>query len=223
MRSSVLIAFPIFLVCLLHAVPAAAEEEFADGQTWGFEIAFGGGGTAETAYTRRLEAFGYTRDRHVHYRMSMAVEKILVEYFSLLLQFNLLDGQRWSRPSGIGPDDEFDWNSWTLDVHARAFLPFYDGKGRAYIQVGLGPTFTGSRLKVRTSESDIQTTHGDYEVRYNVAALAGLEGMIGAHVGFFFNGGYFFSPAPKNRLDDVHQGGGLVLFGLSGRWRGRQP
>ena len=204
---------------MLEAAPALADDDFADGQSWGLELGFGGSWTPDTAYTQTLETFGYSRDRRSRYRMSFAVEKILFRYFSLLLQTNLLDQQEWSRPSGIGPDDRFVWDSWTLDVHARAFMPTSSGRFRGYIQFGIGPTFTPSRLYARTSAEPTQAKYREVKVSYNLMGLAGGEVMMADHVGFFFQGGYVFAPSLENRLGDRHQsGGGLFTLGLSGRF-----
>lgn len=214
MRPRQLLASSLLLASLCVAAPVSADLEFADGKTWGFEIGFGGGWVPATDYTRRLELFAYEREKQIHYRMSIAVEKIVLPYLSVLLQTNLLDSQRWRRSSGIGPDDEFRWTTWTLDAHLRVFIPTKDGKLRFYAQFGVGPTFTPSALTVRTDESDSQTVHSDLQVRYNVAGLLGFEALMGDHVGFFVQGGYFYAPTPKNRLGDVHQDGGLVLAGI---------
>lgn len=207
------------LLCLLGASPALADEDFADGQSWGLEFGFGGGWTADTDYTRTLENFGYSRDRRSRYRMSFAVEKILFRYFSVLLQTGLLDHQEWERSSGIGPDDTFTWESWTLDVHARAFMPTPGGKFRGYIQFGIGPTFTPSRLRTRTGPEPTQVEYKELKVSYNVTSLLGGEVMMADHVGFFFQGGYVFAPSLENLLGDRHQsGGGIILVGLSARF-----
>jgi len=155
MRLQTFLVLP--LASQVVAAPAAADEGFAGDQTWGPELGFGGGWSPDTANTRRLEAFGYTPTDGGHYRMAFAVEKVLFCYFSLLLQTNLLDNQQWERPSGIGIDDRFVWSSWALDVHARAFLPIPGGRFRGYVQFGLGPTFTPSRLYTRTAEGPDQT------------------------------------------------------------------
>lgn len=205
---------------LLIPDTAAAGEPFVEGQTWGLEVGFGGGWSPQsTPYTRTLETFGFEdrvalleRDA-THFRFSAAVEAILLPYFSVLLQTNLLDHQKWYRLSGRGPADEFKWSSWALDVHARAFYPVRSWF-RVYAQFGVGPTFTGTRLTVRTDE-DSQTAYRETDVGYNVAGLGGLE-LTSKHVGFFMQGGYFHAPSPKNRLGDRHQsGGGVLLGGLS--------
>lgn len=85
----------------------------------------------------------------------------------------------------------------------------------------MGPTFTGTRLYVRTTTSRDQTRYKEIDVGYNVAGLGGLE-LTSTHIGFFVQGGYFYSPTPKNLLGDRHQsGGGLMLAGLSAHF-GRQ-
>ncbi|MGB9341390.1 MAG: hypothetical protein WCB63_19265, partial [Polyangiales bacterium] len=82
MQQRTTIALLALIGSMFPAAPAAADDEFADGQTWGFEISFGAGWAPETEYTRRLEDFGYSPARGGHYRMSFAVEKILLPYFS---------------------------------------------------------------------------------------------------------------------------------------------
>jgi|GEM_PF-3167977 len=209
----------VLLAMLVPAAVAADDDSFADGQRWGLEVGFGGGRIADTAYTRRLETFGYSRTSPSHYRMSMAVEKILFPYFSVLLQTNLLDGQEWTRPSGIGPDDRFTWDTWTLDVHARAFLPTSGGRFRGYVQFGIGPAFTPSRLYARTSREPTQTKYKEFKLSYNLMGLAGGEVMMADHVGLFFQGGYAYAPSLRNRLGDRHKSsGGLLILGLSGRF-----
>jgi hypothetical protein len=179
------------------------------------EIGLGGGWTVnDTAYVRTLETFGFERDSASSFRFSAALEGIVVPYFSVLLQTNLLDSQKWTRDPGVADDEHFNWNTWTLDVHARAFYPVRSSF-RIYVQFGAGPTFTGTRLYVRTTPSTDQTRFKEIDVGYNVAGLGGFE-ITSLHVGFFMQGGYFYAPAPKNRLGDRHQsGGGLILGGLS--------
>ena len=131
---------------------AEAREPFAEGQTWGLEIGLGVGWVEESsAYTRTLETFGF-EDRYgccwgpaPRFRFSGAVETIVLPYFSVLLQTNLLDRRKWYRDSGIGDDDVFTWSSWTLDAHARAFLPVRKWF-RVYAQFGVGPTFTSKHV-----------------------------------------------------------------------------
>lgn len=220
MRFRASAASVLILGVLLTPGTAEAEEAFVDGQIWGLEVGFGGGWSPQsTPYTRTLETFGF-EDLHAlwepdspHFRFSAAVEAIVLPYLSVLLQTNLLDHQTWYRDSGIGPDDEFKWSSWTLDAHARAFYPVRSWF-RVYAQFGVGPTFTATRLTVRT-DVDTQTAYRQAKVGYNVAGLGGLE-LTSKHVGFFMQGGYFYAPSPKNRVGNKHQsGGGLLLGGLS--------
>jgi hypothetical protein len=221
------IAISVALSCLVLADVASADGaspdvEFADGQTWGFEIGLGGGWGGQSAYTRRLGGFGYERVDTRYFRFSAAIEKIVLPYLSVLLQTNLLDGEGWERDSGIGPDDRFTWTNWTLDAHLRAFIPF-KRLFRAYIQVGVGPTFVSSRLHPRNNQEDSQDTYRELKVSYNVAGLAGFEVLPGDHIGLYLQGGYFYTPAPENLLGDRHSGGGgLILAGLSGHFGRRR-
>ena len=208
-----LLVLPLALACQLVATTAVADEGFAGGQTWGLELGFGGGWAPDTAYTRRLQTFGYKPSDGGHYRMAFAVEKVLFRYFSLLLQTNLLDNQQWERPSGIGVNDRFVWSSWALDVHARAFLPIPGGRFRGYVQFGLGPTFTPSRLYTRTAEGPDQTEYKEHKVSYNLSGLLGAEVMVAKHFGFYLQGGYVFAPTLQNLLGDQLQGGGGLLIG----------
>ncbi len=216
MRWDDCLALVLLGFCLLVPSGVFAEESFADGQTWGLEIGLGGGwNDPDSAYTRTLETFGFIGGwGPPRLRFSAALEKILVPYFSLLLQTNFLGNRDWYRDSGRGPLDRFNWNTWTFDVHARAFLPI-KRSFRIYAQLGVGPTFTGTRLYVRTHVDDGQTRYKEIDVGYNVAGLGGAE-VTSKHVGLFVQGGYFYAPSPKNRFGDRHQsGGGLLLAGLS--------
>ena len=151
MRSKGLFAVALVLGGLFTPGAAEAKEPFVEGQTWGLEIGLGGGWPdRSTPYTRTLETFGFDDTYPCcgdwlapRFRFSAAVERILLPYFSVLLQTNLLDRRTSRRDSGIGPYDEFKWSSWRLDVHARAFLPVRKWF-RVYVQFGVGPTFTGS-------------------------------------------------------------------------------
>ena len=214
LRTSLVLAS--LLVVLASGGSALADDRpFVDGQRFGLELGIGGGWPVEgTDYTRTLETFGFERWSASRFRFSAAFEGIVVPYFSLLLQTNLLDKQEWNRDSGIGPDDHFNWNTWTLDLHARAFFPVTEWF-RVYVQFGVGPAFTSTRLYVRTTTNRDQDKYREIHVGYNVAGLAGLE-LTSTHVGFFMQGGYFYAPTPKNLLGDRHQsGGGLLLVGLS--------
>jgi hypothetical protein len=232
MHSKGLFVVALLLGGVLSPSTAAAKEPFmepfVEGQTWGLEVGLGLGWTAgSSAYTRTLETFGFENrvsledalvccwnDGPPRFRFSGAVERIVLPYFSVLLQTNLLDREKWYRDSGVGEDDVFTWSSWTLDVHARAFLPVRKWF-RVYAQFGVGPTFTGSRLYVRTTPDAEQTKYREVDVGYNVAGLGGLELTL-KHAGFYVQGGYIYSPSPKNRFGDAHQsGGGILLFGLS--------
>jgi hypothetical protein len=207
----------MLLAWCVFATPSASAQEgrFIDGQRVSLELGFGGGWPVnDTAYVRTLETFGFEHPWASRFRFSAALEGIVLPYFSLLLQTNLLDSQEWTRDPGVGDDDYFNWNTWALDVHARAFYPVTSWF-RIYVQFGVGPTFTGTRLYVRTTSSPDQTRFKEIDVGYNVAGLAGLE-LTSLHVGFFVQGGYFYAPTPKNLLGDRHQsGGGLILGGLS--------
>ena len=216
MRFHHLLALAMVTGCLSAAASAAAEDQlFVEGQRIGLELGLGGGwAPRDTAYTRTLETFGFEHWTTSQFRFSAALETIVVRYFSLLLQTNRLDKQEWNRDSGIGDDDHFNWNTWTLDVHLRAFYPVTHWF-RVYAQFGVGPTFTGTRLYVRTTSSPEQTRFREVDVGYNIAGLGGLE-LTSRHVGFFTQGGYFYAPSPKNLLGDRHQsGGGVLLLGIS--------
>ena len=216
MRCHDVLAFAMAIGALLASASAAADDHlFVEGQRVGIEFGLGGGwGPVDTAYTRTLETFGFEEWKTSHFRFSAALEGIVLPYFSVLLQTNRLDKREWNRDSGIGDDDHFNWNTWTLDVHLRGFYPVTPWF-RVYAQFGVGPTFTGTHLYVRTTSSSNQTRFREIDVGYNVAGLAGLE-LTSTHVGFFTQGGYFYSPSPKNRLGDEHQsGGGVLLLGIS--------
>jgi hypothetical protein len=216
MRCHDLIALALLVGCAIAPASADADDQlFVGGQRVGIELALGGGwGPGETAYTRTLETFGFEEWKTSHFRFSAALEGIVLRYFSLLLQTNRLDKREWDRDSGIGDDDHFNWSTWTLDVDLRAFYPMTPWF-RVYIQFGVGPTFTGTHLYVRTTTSPNQSRFREVDVGYNVAGLAGLE-LTSTHVGFFTQGGYFYAPSPKNLLGDRHQsGGGVLLLGIS--------
>ncbi len=214
LRTSLVLA-SLLVVLASRGSALADDRPFVDGQRFGLELGIGGGWPVEgTDYTRTLETFGFERWSASPFRFSAAFEGIVVPYFSLLLQTNLLDKREWNRDSGIGPDDHFNWNTWTLDLHARAFFPVTEWF-RVYVQFGVGPAFTSSRLYVRTTTNRDQDKYREIHVGYNVAGLAGLE-LTSTHVGFFMQGGYFYAPTPKNLLGLRHQsGGGLLLVGLS--------
>ena len=95
--------FPLAMAAWLHAAPAQADREFADGQRFGFELGFGGGFATSSPFTRRLESFGYSREEMFSFRFDFSFEAIVLPYLSVLLRFDVLDGQTWRRPSGIGP------------------------------------------------------------------------------------------------------------------------
>lgn len=224
MRFARLFAALLFVALLSGASRAAADPAFADGQTWGFEIGLGGGWQPEsTPYTRTLETFGFRRDfEPTRFRFSAAVEKILIPHLSILLQTNFLGRQEWSRDSGIGPRDDFSWTSWTLDVHLRGYIPVKN-RFRAYLQFGVGPTFSGTRLYVRgisdASGEPRQDRYREVEFGYNVAGLGGVEVIMRKRIGLYVQGGYFYAPSPENRFGDRHQsGGGVLLAGLSGHF-----
>lgn len=223
MRSSTGLVVGSLLALVVSGGSARADgRTFVEGQRFGLELGIGGGWPVDrTDYTRTLETFGFERWSASRFRFSAAFEGIVVPYFSLLLQTNLLDKQEWNRDSGIGPDDHFNWNTWTLGIHARAFLPL-SAWFRVYAQLGAGPAWTSTRLYVRTTTSRDQTRYREVDVGYHVAGLAGFE-LTSTHVGFFTQGGYFYAPLPRNRLEDRHQsGGGVLLIGLSAHF-GRLP
>ncbi len=228
MRPRFAIAVGLIALSMMAAAPVAADPAFADGQTWSIEVGLGGGWQPDsTAYTRTLRNFGFERRYGpTHFRFSGAIEKIVLPYFSVLLQTNFLERQRWSRDSGIGPSDGFNWSTWALGVHARAFLPVKN-KLRVYAQFGVGPTFAGTRLYVRggdgTESTPTQERYKQIEVGYSIAGLGGVEVIPRKHGGFYVQGGYFYAPAPKNNFGDRHQaGGGLLLGGLSGHFGRKQ-
>lgn len=218
MRSLLMLA--VLLAVWVGGARAEAQTRFARGQTLGLEIGLGGGWPVDnTDYTRTLETFGFTRNFDAtRFRFSAAAEVVLVRYFSVLLQTNSLGRQEWYRDSGIGPRDHFQWKTWTLDVHLRAFYPIREW-ARVYVQFGVGPTFSPTKLDVRAQTPREQTRFKELEVGYNLAGLGGFELLPAKHFGFFAQGGYIHAPFPKNELGDRHQsGGGLVLVGLSFRF-----
>ena len=92
---------------------------------------------------------------------------------------------------------------------------------RVYLQAGIGPTVSVTRLRTRTDQSGVQTEFKQTQWFYYVAGLAGFEGLISKHVGLYLQGGYIYAPTPKNRLDERHESGGpIALAGLSIRFGG---
>lgn len=225
MRVTWSIAALLFLALSSGESRAAADPAFADGRTWGVEFGLGGGWQPDsTAYTRALETFGFEQDfEPSSFRFAAAVEKIVIPYLSVLLQTNFLGRQDWSRDSGRGPADDFSWTSWTLDVHLRAYIPVKN-RFRAYVQLGVGPTFSGTRLYVRGVSDEPgeprQDRYREVEFGYNVAGLGGAEVIMRKRVGLYIQGGYFYAPSPKNNFGDRHQsGGGVLLAGLSAHFK----
>jgi len=214
------VAFCVF--AWLLASNAQADGRFADGQQVGLEIGLGGGWNRDsTPYTRTLETFGFRESNTFeHFRFSAALEVVALPFLSVVFQTNSLGRQVWTRDSGIGPRDELEWKTWTLDLYLRGFYPLTK-RARVYAQLGVGPAFSPTRFDVRERSPSGQARYEELQVSYNVAAFGGVEALAGDHVGFFLQGGYVYAPTPRNELGDAHQaGGGLFVAGLSFRFVG---
>lgn len=214
----------MFVPAMVASPSALADPGFADGQPWGIELGLGWGHTPGSPYRRTLEDFGFEKREELRFRhgfrASVAVERRLTRYLSLLLQANSLDRHEFEREAGLGEDDVFRWKTWALGVHARAWLPVDHERFRAYVQAGIGPTISVTRLRTRLNAADEeQTEFRQSQWFYHVTGLLGVEGMLGTHVGAFVNGGYAYARTPENRLGQRNRGGGgLILAGLSGRF-----
>ena len=199
---------------------------------WAIELGQGVGTSQQGDYIRRLEQFEYQPDEgrfsggdgRLIGRFSLALERTLHRNLSVTLQANSLDIAAFERVAGIDNGlrtyDTFRMATWAMAASLRVGgpLPGFKGGVVPYLQAGIGPTFTHTRLKTHTGPGNTMQAFRETHFGYQVAALAGLNINIGKTFGMYLQGGYHFAPALENELGDRHNaGGGVFTIGFRTR------
>ncbi len=185
-----------------------------------FETSIGAGPRSESAYTQRLDDFGFDRSLFLYDSMLMLEGSVVLgvsENLSGVLTVGRLDSDSYHRDllrvGGEDYDEFHSWDTWRLGLYGRYTLPLAGGWLVPYVQGGGGPAM--ALASYRDEDCELQERH----MGVHLAAAAGLQVMptFGEHryVGSFVQVESSWAPVLENLTGDVHDSGHRALmFGV---------
>ncbi len=177
-----------------------------------FETSLGGGQITETAYTDRMEDFGFDRSWRLFDAIPMfqgAVVYSPVRNLGVVFTAGNLDADSYHRDLLQLGDEDFDeyyrWTTWRSAVHGRLMAPMAGGWLVPYVQAGGGPAMA---IATYTDEDCEQQ---DRHMGWHLSGAAGLQLMptFGDHryLGVFVQAETSWAPVLENLAGDVHDSG----------------
>lgn len=203
-------------------------------EPWAIEGGFGFMGRTEDGFTRRLETFGYRKDRGLfeppRARATLAVSKGFFPHVGLGVQLTSLAGDTYLRRLGDS-DDRYRFDAYGAGAFVRlstglaewyhAERAFDQALGRRGVridlfgQLGFGVTLGTSSLTIGSTANGASDKSSQTDFGYMVTFAAGLSLVTPLPIVFFLQGGYDYAPTTKNLVGDVHDvGGPSVQTGL---------
>jgi hypothetical protein len=199
-------------------------------ETWLLEFAFGaGGGHSDSEYVRRLEDFGFVRDRMMELtpRFSLSLQRRLLPNLAVGLNYFNLNPDDYARHIEIVQD--FEWNAHAVGPYLQGDIGF--GRRRffsLYLQVGAGLSIAWTTMDAVVPFGAVEdrnpsfqdTTVDTREVTQHYFRpcgwlAGGLRITPWRYFGFTIQGRFSLARAIENELGEVHDvGGGAVLFGV---------
>ncbi len=210
----------------IQAVATVSKGEAEDARVERFAVELGVGGlrTHPSAYTARLQDFGFVESAewfgeptaHASFVWSAS------RWLALVGTVGDLENGHWDREIISGDPDatddsvDFSWSTTRFSALLRAQAPMLDGWLVPYAQAGGGPAWSVTTYDDPTEDlADTETFVG-----WHLAGAAGLQivpvGKKGwRHIGVFGQYERSWAPVVKNLLDETHDsGGGATTFGL---------
>ncbi len=184
------------------------------------ETAVGGGSDRDSAFTERLEDFGFDRGLVLYDGMPMAQAAGVISlsrYLAGVVTIGTIDSDSFHRDMlQLGDesfDERFSWTTWRMGLYGRYSLPLASGWLVPYVQGGGGPAMA------LTTYSDPDCEKRERQIGWHAAAAAGLQMMISVpgrrHVGFFTQLEAIHAPVRDNLTGDSHDSGGrAVMLGV---------
>jgi hypothetical protein len=191
-------------------------------ERWFIETGFGGGTHSDSAYTSRLEDFGFERPWLLFgpevFMVHGSVVHTPAPNLGLVLTAGNLDNDSWNRDmtradAPYDYDEHYRWTTWRGGLYARASVPMLNGWLTPYAQAGGGPALAVSTYSDDTSE-DLR-----YDLGWHVAGAAGLQAMLAIpdhrHFGLYWQVETSYAPVLENLAGDVHNSGRKAfMFGV---------
>lgn len=193
---------------------------------WAIEAGIGFSTRVNDAYTRRLEEFGYGKDRGLiefpRGRAALAVSRGILPHLTLGLSFSMLSGDSYRRDVGDG-DDRFTFAGYGASAFLRASTALI-GKATpnnvhldVYGQVGIGLSFGATSLESGVGAE--RTSSSETHVGFVVSGAGGLAIATRSSPVFFVQGGWDHAPTVSNLTGETHDvGGGSFLTGMRFRF-----
>lgn len=193
-------------------------------EPWALEGGLGFVGRVDDEFTRRLETFGYEKERGIielpRARASLAVSKGFLPHLAVGLQITTLSGDSYKRKLGDS-DDRFHLDAYGAGAFVRLSTSL---AGRAqprslhldlYGQAGIGMTLGLSSLTTGSTKNGASESSSETDFGFMVGGAAGLSLVSTGPIALFLQGGYDYAPTTKNLVGDVHDAGGpSAQFGL---------
>lgn len=198
-------------------------------ERWFFEGGVVFGSAYASAFTGRLQSFGYGENNFERYYMNaeFSAGVGLNRHFTLVARSEGVENRNYERylggVDGRGSSDQFYWSTIAVALGLRARLRFFREwiVGFAELDGGLGIAFGESY-----GTSPDGRTHESSETRYGpvVRGALGMTFGFSEHFGAYMSTAYTYAPVQKNDLGDTHDDGGfsistgLRLRSLKGFW-----
>ncbi len=210
----------VLLAGTAHADPgelAATDDRY---ERLMIETALGGGPEHETAYTQRLEDFGFDPGLRLFEGVFMLEGSVVYSAsrnLSAVLTVGNIDSDSYHRDMLQVGDQDFDeyfrWTTWRAGAYARYSLPLIDGWLVPYLQGGGGPAMALSTY------TDEHCERQERQLGWHLAGAAGLQLMpdFGGHrhVGIYTQIETSYAPVLDNLTGDTHDSGRRALmFGV---------
>jgi len=201
-----------------HSAPPAALDP------WSVEVGAGFSGRVEDGYTRRLEEFGYERERGLFElprgRLSLAVSRGFFPHLALGVSATTLSGDSYARNVGDS-NDSFTFSSYGVTAFLRAATALFGVRDHRHVhldvygQFGIGLGLGFSTLETGSSQNGERTTASETEAGLVVSGAGGLALAFRGGSALFFQGGWDHAPTLRNLVGDTHDsGGGSFQLGL---------
>ncbi len=180
------------------------------------EIGVGWGQLGSSAYTERLDEFGFDRTGELFWSSVVMLQAsgVWTPHRNLagVLTVGNLDSDAWQRDmQGTDADfsESFRWVTWRGSLQARGTLPLLGGWLVPYLQGGGGPALAEAQYV------DDEGNDRDLHWGWHVTGAAGLQLMPTVrdwrHIGIYTHIETSYAPVLENLVGDTHDSGRTAL------------
>lgn len=190
------------------SVPLVLQPDY-QGPRWYIELGFGLRGLSNSAYTDRLETFGYERNSDFSDLVGLYDFKAyrrMSEHLQLGVGMGVLDEATFRRHTDGASTYDLEWTTVHVSALARLYQDIADRKIQLYAETLLGLAIASSELR----EEEMQRVSRERDYGYAVIGSVGAIVKANESIGYWVSVGYSYAPALNNELGEVHTAAGLL-------------